>query len=67
MNTSVDFYILESGVDRLTFACQLIEKAYKKKHRIFIQCDDEKTTHRMDNQLWLFKTSSFVPHNIQGE
>lgn len=21
----------------------------------------------MDNQLWLFKTSSFVPHNIQGE
>mgnify|MGYP006074544489 CR=1 FL=1 len=67
MNTCIDFYILDDGIDRLTFACQLIEKAYKQKHRLFIQCGNEKETHRMDNQLWLFKTSSFVPHNIQGE
>lgn len=67
MNKQVDFYILNDDLDRLQFACQLIEKAYKRKHRIYIQCHDEKLTHDMDNQLWLFKATSFVPHNIQGE
>lgn len=67
MNKQIDFYILDESIDRLQFACQLIEKAYKQKHRLFIQCNDEKSTHNMDNQLWLFKASSFVPHNIQGE
>ena len=67
MNKQIDFYILNDELDRLQFACQLIEKAYKQKHRIYIQCNDEKSTHEMDNHLWLFKASSFVPHNIQGE
>lgn len=67
MITCIDFYILQNDTDRLSYACQLIEDAYKQKHRIFIQCDDEQSAHRMDNQLWLFKTTSFVPHNIQGE
>ena len=67
MNKKIDFYILNNDIDRLQFACQLIEKAYNQKNRLFIQCEDEKSTHALDNQLWLFKTSSFVPHNIQGE
>ena len=67
MNKQIDFYILNNEVDRLQFACQLIEKAYHKRHRLFIQCNNEAETHQMDDKLWLFKAVSFVPHNIQGE
>lgn len=67
MNKQIDFYILNDNVDRQQYACQLIEKAYLGKHRLFIQCNNEAETNQMDDKLWVFKTTSFVPHNIQGE
>ena len=67
MTKQVDFYILDNGADRLNFACQLIEKAYFKQHRIFVKCNSEKQTHQLDELLWIFKSTSFIPHNIQGE
>lgn len=67
MIQQVDFYILANDTDRHQFACQLVEKAYKCKHRIFIQCNDEPHVHQLDDQLWIYKKTSFIPHNIQGE
>ncbi len=61
------FYILDENADRIQFACQQVEIMYQQKHRIFIQCEDQSQAHQLDNELWLFKRSSFVPHNIQGE
>ena len=67
MNKQIDFYILNDDVDRLSFACQLIEKAYRRQHRLFIQCSHEQQAHQLDDKLWLYKVNSFIPHNIQGE
>lgn len=67
MNNRVDFYILDGSIDRQQFACHLIEKAFKQKHRLFIQCLDEAAAHAFDDILWVFKETSFIPHNLQGE
>lgn len=64
-----DFYLLPDADPQASalFACRLIEKAYLKKHRIFIYCDDKATAEDLDELLWSFKDESFIPHNIQGE
>lgn len=66
-NLKVDFYILDAGIDRLNFACQITEKAYHKQHRVFLHCNDQKQAFDIDDTLWTFKARSFIPHNIQGE
>ncbi|HEX2549875.1 MAG TPA: DNA polymerase III subunit chi, partial [Gammaproteobacteria bacterium] len=65
----IDFYLLqESGAhDRLNFACRLIEKIYKQKHRIFIYVSNIKEAHDIDERLWTYREDSFLPHHIQGE
>jgi DNA polymerase III subunit chi len=61
----VDFY-LPSG-DVWLLACRLLEKAYLRKHRIFVYCQSEKDAEKLDDLLWTFKAESFIPHAIQGE
>lgn len=65
----VDFYHLHrGGTDQLLrFSCRLAEKAWKSGHRVFLYTRDENETRRLDDLLWSFSDSSFVPHNRQGE
>jgi DNA polymerase III subunit chi len=65
----IDFYLVKDSAPkaRLEFACRLIEKAYQRNHRIFIQCVNQSMTHELDELLWCYKDESFIPHNIQGE
>ena len=65
----IDFYILSEGDNktRLQFACRLIEKAYKSKHRIYIHTDDQKDAHELDEMLWTYREDSFLPHNLYGD
>lgn len=67
--TKIDFYILsdESKQAQNLFACKLIEKAYSLGHQIFVFCQDEEQAFEMDELLWSFEPSSFIPHNLQGE
>lgn len=69
MNTRVDFYIINANNDlgKLQFVCKLLEKAYKQKHRVFVNCLDQSNTHQLDELLWTFNDISFIPHNIIGE
>ena len=64
-----DFYLLDSlePMAREHFACRILEKAYKKGHKVFVFCDDEASVNHLDELLWTFKDDSFIPHNIQGE
>lgn len=64
--TRVDFYILsQSDTEaRLLFACRLIEKAYKHGHRVLIICQDQALATQLDEHLWSFKESSFIPHQL---
>lgn len=63
--TRIDFYILPSTEpeERWMFACRLIEKAYKKGHRLYIHTENEQATAAMDDALWRFRDDSFIPHN----
>lgn len=67
--TQVDFYILpdEEQQARLLFLCRLVEKAYKKQHRIYIHTDSETTSNTIDLLLWTFKVDSFIPHHLLAD
>ena len=62
--TRVDFYVVKSsGADaRLSVAARLTEKALGRGHRVFINCDSRDQLDTLDDYLWRFKPSSFVPH-----
>ena len=65
----IDFYVIPDEKDnaRYTFACRLIEKAYKNQHRIYIHSTNEKEAHLMDELLWTYRDDSFLPHHLYGE
>lgn len=67
--TKIDFYLIpESNTkSRLDFACRLTEKAYKKRHRIYIHVDSKTDAHTLDELLWTYRDDSFLPHNLYGE
>ena len=59
-----DFYILaEAGAPaRLKVACRLAEKAYQAGQRVLIWQRDKDELTRLDELLWTFSDTSFVPH-----
>lgn len=59
-----DFYILpEAGVSaRLKVACRLAEKAYLAGQRVLIWHSDRDELAQLDELLWRFSDTSFVPH-----
>lgn len=64
--TRVDFYILPQADirQRHLFACRLAEKAFKLGNKIYIHSDDNAQANALDQLLWSFRDSSFVPHQI---
>lgn len=66
--TKIDFYVLtENTADqRLLFACRLVEKAFKLGHHVYIHSDDSEQVKAIDNGLWSFRRSSFVPHTPES-
>jgi len=60
----VDFYILPegSGIDR--FACTMTTKAWSKGNRVHIHTQSEENASKFDDLLWVYKDTSFVPHEI---
>jgi DNA polymerase III subunit chi len=62
----VSFYILPSASlqERNLFTCKLAEKIYRQKIYSFILTDSEAHSEIMDDLLWTFRASSFVPHQI---
>jgi DNA polymerase III subunit chi len=67
--TKIDFYILSDKSKQAPnlFACKLIEKAYALGHQLFVFCQNEEHAFEMDELLWSYDASSFIPHNLQGE
>ena len=64
MGTRVDFYILStsSEEERRLYACRLAEKAILQGNKLHIQTNNEAEAQHLDNLLWSFKDTSFVPH-----
>jgi len=64
--TQVDFYLTQSSQLKhaLVTACRLTEKASKQGHHVFIHTGDETQAQQLDQLLWTFNQSSFVPHHL---
>ncbi|MBL4573809.1 MAG: DNA polymerase III subunit chi [Gammaproteobacteria bacterium] len=64
--TQVNFYTLPSSEaqSRLLFVCRLTEKAYSLGHRIHIQTESDQQSKLLDDLLWQYATTSFIPHKL---
>lgn len=64
----VDFYKLASDNEKAMqrFCCQLADKVVKMGHPVFVLTNNESETRSLDDLMWTFSDSSFLPHEIQG-
>ena len=76
MQTQAMFYSIEeqskvSGVTdeqlHLHYACLQAAHFYRQNQRVFIYTQDQQSAHDIDEMLWAFEPTSFVPHNLIGE
>jgi DNA polymerase-3 subunit chi len=67
--TEVDFYLLQAhqASDRTDFACRLVDKAFRRGHRIYLHTADKPTATALSQQLWSFRPGSFLPHGFLGD
>lgn len=67
--TRVGFYVVQSAQpgQRLEVAVRLADKAFQQGHRIFINAVSEEQARALDELLWSFRPSSFLPHGLHGQ
>ncbi len=65
----VDFYVLAeaSAAARLKVACRLAEKAYLASQSVLVWHTDRSELETLDQLLWTFADTSFVPHEWLAE
>ena len=66
MAPKIDFYLLDRHLvdGRLRAACRLSKKIHKLGHRIYVQTPDLEQAKVLDDLMWTFDQSSFVPHGL---
>lgn len=66
---SVDFYVIDPQSQRpwQWWACRLVATAYGRGHRIFVRAENWAQAQELDEQLWVFAASSFLPHELAGD
>jgi DNA polymerase-3 subunit chi len=66
--TRVDFYVLDDNGEqaREQFACRLVEKAVRLRHRVFVHTPSPGDAQQLDRLLWTFSDGSFVPHVLDA-
>ena len=67
--TRVGFYVVQAAEpgQRLAVAARLADKAFQAGHRIFINANDEAQARSLDELMWSFRASSFLPHGLHGQ
>lgn len=67
--TRVGFYVVQAAEpgQRLAVAVRLADKAFQRGHRIFINAADEAQARALDELMWSFRPSSFLPHGLHGQ
>lgn len=62
----IDFYLASTPGDQgiLTIACRLFNKIYQAQHSAYAYCLDMIQAHTLDQLLWTFKDTSFIPHQL---
>lgn len=68
MITQVDFYVFQQSQEDYPwqFMCKLIEKIYKKNLPLWVYCASFTQAQTLDNLLWTYDDTSFLPHTLQS-
>jgi DNA polymerase-3 subunit chi len=66
--TKIDFHVLPAQARRLhdMYVCELVEQAFRAGRRVHVHCLDDDMLAAMDELLWTFHDTSFVPHALAG-
>jgi len=66
VSPQIDFYISQGATDaqRLLLACRLADKAFRNGHHVYLHCVDAVQAQQLDELLWSFQPTSFVPHAL---
>lgn len=66
MDTRVDFYVLsgEQPGLRMSTACRIAGKAWSNQVTVLVRVDDESTGKALDEMLWTWSDSAFLPHGF---
>ena len=64
--TSINFYRINGDFNAaMTLACQLTEKAFQQGLTVLLHTPEAKASEQLNTQLWSFKPSSFLPHELE--
>ena len=62
----ISFYLFEKSPERqVQSTCRLCRKKLRESARIWLHCPDPKVQQELDELLWSFDPTSFLPHGIQ--
>ncbi|ESE41971.1 MULTISPECIES: DNA polymerase III subunit chi [Shewanella] len=53
--------------DMYQLACRLAQQGFINQQQVYIHCQDKNIAFEIDELLWQFEPSAFVPHNLKGE
>lgn len=62
--TRIDFYQIDSNEAPLAFTCRLIEKIYRRGHRIYVHTGNDEQSRMLDDLLWTYRPDRFIPHSL---
>jgi len=67
--TRVHFYILEENgrLDDAAVTCRLCAKAHEQGQRVYLYAAGPEEAKQLDELLWTFSDTSFIPHALAGE
>lgn len=63
--TRIDFHT--NVPDKIAYACRLVRKAYAARNRIVLMTDDAGQLAALDQALWTFSGTDFLPHVASGD
>ncbi len=60
----IDFYVLEANATdgRFRLACKIIDRAYRSGYSVYLWTRDDQESVLLDDLLWTFSQTSFIPH-----
>jgi len=65
----IDFYILSTNQLNACYRylCRVVEKAHHQSHQIYVLANNVQEAQAIDEALWTFKETSFIPHTGPNE
>lgn len=66
--TKIDFHVLPTQGRRQhdVYVCELVQQAFHDGRRVHVHCLDDDMVTTLDELLWTFHDTSFVPHAVAG-